>query len=476
MANQVINYELNLKDHFNKTMLGAESNTRKLDGSMNKLGSTVNRVGGYLVGAFALSKVWDFTKSVVLSTAAMASFNNAVIASSRTEGEGRSNLIFLNTQVDRLGLNLMAAQNGYKTFAGSVMGTNIQGSKANRIFRQVSEASTVLGLSAEQTEGSFLALGQMISKGTVQAEELRGQLAERIPGAFQIGARAIGMTTKQLGDAMKDGLIKSDEFLVKFGDELEKTFGGKLGAATHSLTANLNRMGNEWGRLKVNIGNSQSGIITSTLNWTASILSNFNKIISTANKVDSAFKMAGVEGYTLMERFNDFGFGGSTNKFINDNFTGGKGRDAMLQRSLQSLYVDPSSRSSSEALGSQAGLLRLRSSFSKAFANKEIGKLEYQKGLALMEQALSEIKGNLTANDNTKLGKDSTQKPIGASIGSPIESSGTRPQNITINVETLGKIEKYYEAQNGGSPDAVMADWRKKLLEILNDANQMVNR
>ena len=186
--------------------------------------------------------------------------------------------------------------------------------------------------------------------------------------------------------------------------------------------------------------------------------------------------MAGVEGYTLMERFNDFGFGGSTNKFINDNFTGGKGRDAMLQRSLQSLYVDPSSRSSSEALGSQAGLLRLRSSFSKAFANKEIGKLEYQKGLALMEQALSEIKGNLTANGNTKLGKDSTQKPIGASIGSPIESSGTRPQNITINVETLGKIEKYYEAQNGGSSQAVITDWKKQLLELLNDANQIVNR
>lgn len=475
MADQNLNYDLTLKNHFDKTMLGAENSTRKLDGSMNRLGNTTDSLAGKLAGAFALYKIWDFTKNVVIATAAMASFENSILASSRTEGEGRANLTFLNKEVDRLGINLQSAQNGYKTFSGSVMGTNLQGSKANKIFRQVSEASTVLGLSAEQTEGSFLALGQMISKGTVQAEELRGQLAERIPGAFQIGARAMGMTTKQLGDAMKDGLVSADEFLVKFGDELENTFGSKLGNATHSLTANINRMGNEWERLKVNIGNSQTGIITSTLNWTASILSNFNKIIATANKVDAAFKSAGVESYTLMERFNDFGFGGSTNKFINDNFTGGKGRDAMLQRSLQSMYIDPSSRSRIDALGSQASLLRLMSNFSKAFANKEIGKTEYKKGMALMQSALSEIKGNLTENVTDKLGAEKTStKPT--DIGSPIDVSGTRPQNITINVDALVNELNITSATMEDGTKQTAEQVKKVLLELLNDVNQMVNK
>ena len=41
-----------------------------------------------------------------------------------------------------------------------------------------------MGLSADQTSGVLLALQQMISKGTVQAEELRGQLGERLPGAL----------------------------------------------------------------------------------------------------------------------------------------------------------------------------------------------------------------------------------------------------------------------------------------------------
>ena len=44
----------------------------------------------------------------------------------------------------------------------------------------------------------MLALAQMASKGTVQAEELRGQLGERLPGAFKIAAAAMGVTQAEL--------------------------------------------------------------------------------------------------------------------------------------------------------------------------------------------------------------------------------------------------------------------------------------
>ena len=57
-------------------------------------------------------------------------------------------------------------------------------------------------LSAYESEGAFKALEQMLSKGKVSAEELRGQLGERIPGAFQIAARAMGMTTSELDKFM----------------------------------------------------------------------------------------------------------------------------------------------------------------------------------------------------------------------------------------------------------------------------------
>lgn len=480
MANTDLNYTLALNDKgFKFGMLGAQKETAKLDGGLGKIGSTLEKIGKAYLAFKAIVATVDFAKNIVLATAAMASFQNAVIASSRTQGEGQANLAFLNREVDRLGLNLEAAQKGYKTFAGAVIGSNIQGAKSNKIFRQVSEAATVLGLSAEQTEASFLALGQMISKGTVQAEELRGQLAERIPGAFQIGARAMGLSTKELGDKMKAGLISSEDFLQKFGDELERTFGGKLGAATNSLTSNLNRLGNEWTRLQANIGESQTGIISSTLSWTNSVLKNFNEVIANANKVDKAFKMAGLSGYSWIERFNDFGFNGSTNKFINDYFTGGKGRDEALQRAIQSNFVDPSSRSKTDALGSESGLLKLSSSFGKAFANKEIGKREYDTAQALFKQALLEIRGNQTLNDlsGSKKSGEVNGSTISNSMGSPVDVSGPRAQNVTINVNHLVENININNPQTAvsGANDA-KNQLLKPLLELLNDANAIANR
>ena len=68
-----------------------------------------------------------------------------------------------------------------------------------------------MGLSVENQERAFLALNQMMSKGTVQAEELRGQLGEALPGAFGIMAKAVGVTEKELQNMMKAGEVLADE-------------------------------------------------------------------------------------------------------------------------------------------------------------------------------------------------------------------------------------------------------------------------
>ena len=57
MANTDLNYTLNLKDYFKKTMLGAQQETAKLDGGMGKLGSTISKIGTGIVAAFAFSKI-----------------------------------------------------------------------------------------------------------------------------------------------------------------------------------------------------------------------------------------------------------------------------------------------------------------------------------------------------------------------------------------------------------------------------------
>ena len=86
----------------------------------------------------------------------------------------------------------------------------------------------------------------MISKGRVSAEELRGQLGEQIPGAFQIAARAMGMTTRELDKFMSDGNLMADEFIPKFSSQIKKEFAGGLAEASNSLQSSLNRLNTEW--------------------------------------------------------------------------------------------------------------------------------------------------------------------------------------------------------------------------------------
>ena len=64
----------------------------------------------------------------------------------------------------------------------------------------------------------------MMSKGTVQSEELRGQLGERLPGAFQLAAKSMGVTTMELGKMLENGEVLANELLPKLSLQLMKTF------------------------------------------------------------------------------------------------------------------------------------------------------------------------------------------------------------------------------------------------------------
>ena len=85
-------------------------------------------------------------------------------------------------------------------------------------------ATRAIGASSEQTQGALLALEQMISKGVVSMEELRRQLGNAVPGAFEIGAKAMNMTTKEFNEFVKTGQLASAEFVPKFIAEFKRQY------------------------------------------------------------------------------------------------------------------------------------------------------------------------------------------------------------------------------------------------------------
>ncbi len=165
---------------------------------------------------------------------------------------GANAMAFVRGESNRLGLDLQNTAQAFLKLTASAKGTSLEGAKTQAIFSAVAGAGRALSLSSDEMNGALLAVSQMISKGTVQSEELRGQLGERLPGAFQIAARAMGVSTSELGKMLEQGKVVSDDFLPKFAAELQKTFpaGEK---AVSGLTAETERLKTAWFDLKTTV-------------------------------------------------------------------------------------------------------------------------------------------------------------------------------------------------------------------------------
>lgn len=221
---------------------------RKLDGGMTVARRGVASISQQLANARqevirlagAFLSIQGARQLATAATQAQAITRTFAAATGSAE-QGALAFSFVREQAERLGLDLKTSAQSFAQFTAAAQGTAIEGRGAAEIFTAVSEASTVLGLSAERTEGALLALQQMVSKGTVQAEELRGQLGERLPGAFQIAARAMGLTTAELGKALERGEVMAEDLLPKLATELRRLYSGPAQEAANSLQANLNR-------------------------------------------------------------------------------------------------------------------------------------------------------------------------------------------------------------------------------------------
>lgn len=216
--------------------------------------ATLGRLKRAVIAAFATGAILAAAKDVTAITAKYEAYENAINFASGTAIEAAKNQAFLADTIDRYRLPMEAATSGFKQLTASMMGTKLQGEQSRRIFDAVGVAATAMNLTGEQVNGTFLALGQIMSKGKVQAEELRGQLGERLPGAFNIAARAMGVTQAELNKMLETGRVMSDEFLPKFAEELRKTYEGALPDAINSLQSNTNMFQNQVTAMKRQLG------------------------------------------------------------------------------------------------------------------------------------------------------------------------------------------------------------------------------
>ncbi|EES7877234.1 tape measure protein, partial [Escherichia coli] len=154
---------------------------------------------------------------------------------------------FTKSLAQTTGLDIAELQSQFAGFGASARGSmGIQGSE--ELFRNMIGYSRLMGRSEEEIKRALTALSQMAGKGQIMAEELKGQLAEAVPGMVQVFAKATGRNEQELFDAMKKGALKSADTLQKVTQELNKQITAKGGwkAISESTQAQLGNLKNSW--------------------------------------------------------------------------------------------------------------------------------------------------------------------------------------------------------------------------------------
>jgi lambda family phage tail tape measure protein len=112
----------------------------------------------------------------------------------------------------------------FTKIAASVIGAGGSLTDAKIAFEGVASGVRATGGTLQDLDGALLATSQVFSKGKVSAEELRGQIGERLPGAFTLFAKSIGVTTPELDKMLKDGKVGLNDFM-SFVKQLEQEYG-----------------------------------------------------------------------------------------------------------------------------------------------------------------------------------------------------------------------------------------------------------
>lgn len=176
---------------------------------------------------------------------------------------------FVKNLADSSGVDQIETLSSFAKFSAGA--GDMDAGQKESLFSNVIGISRLMGLSTDEINGILKAFEQMASKGKIQAEELRGQLGDRMAGAFQLFARSLGMTTEELDKAMKDGKVLSKDVLPKVSAEMGRMIdkAGGWEKIINSTQTQLGRLSNSWNNnLALMFDGSQEGLTDFTRSLT----------------------------------------------------------------------------------------------------------------------------------------------------------------------------------------------------------------
>lgn len=275
---------------------------KKIQGEMEAMARNVRNFGSNFAslatfgfGAGAALGIYEIGKASIEAQMQLERLDKSFTAIYGSAATARQQLEFVRETSTAMGQEFYSAADAARTFFAAGQGTTLSG-QLNEIYAGFFKAGAALALSSDDMQGIFLALGQSMSKSKVQAEELRGQIGERLPGAFQVAAKAMGVSTAELDKMMSDGELLAEDLLPRMAEVLEQQYGAAAESAADTVQGAVNRMSTAWTDFKAGILDSEP--VVNALNAITEALNGINAAMGAKEAGEDLTKrMLADEGY-----------------------------------------------------------------------------------------------------------------------------------------------------------------------------------
>lgn len=286
---------------------GMTANAATMAGAFASAGGSVQSLVGHLQNLLGVSKT---TATAMLALGAAVAFKQLAqqaaelaqavagpsvqierfkssLDSIAGAGSGAKAFEELSKITKTVGGNIGQMLDPFQKFVIAAKSAGVEMQTSINVFRGFQTGLTATGASAQQTERVFNALQQMMSKGTVQAEELKGQLGDSMAGALDIASKSMGVTTKELLKMVEGGKVLAIDLLPKMARELENTFGEMARQRMRGYTGQLDTLKNNVFLLSAAFGQGALGGAVAGLT-----------VIM--NQLNTAMQMPGMESFVRM--------------------------------------------------------------------------------------------------------------------------------------------------------------------------------
>lgn len=452
-----LQYTLSLKDLFSKQMRGAVSETNRMDGVMGSLQNKLLGLGaGLSLASFGKSIFDNLRNYEYFSTALRTMMHGDRLASGALETQ-------LVSLAKTSPFELSEVQDATKR----LMAYGVAGGEVVDKLRMLGNVSA--GLGKQSLPFLITAFGQIRSKGHLAGQELN-QLTEQGFNPLNIIAKKTGKSYSELLKEMEKGKIT-----FKDVDEAFKTVtasGGQffnlMDEQSRTVGGKWSNLSDTWTQIQVNIGKSQSGIISGTIDFISKMADTLNKKLSAENFMDEALAKQGLQHGTMAKFYNDYlglkseGFAGNRQEM--------KTFSAEMQSMLESTKTAKDVAQNFEYL---RDIQKRNAMSSKTNEEKDFKWAIIKKAQDGLTGAWNLLKSKPT---DTKLDGLTDKSNKLSSLGKSATSSGVnisaqRPQSLVINITELVHELKIQANDLKDSTIKIKEEVTKIFLEMVNEAN-----